>query len=273
MGQVPPPVNLLEGATTMAKFTRKEKKESARKSRGSRENKVDNAEKKLNRATNSARMRLEKMDIQPQTDNQFNLVETIDEKIITLVTGPAGSGKTLLTALSAAHALVNNEIEKIVLTRVMSTVGKDIGFLPGTEIEKTLPYLAPVLEYFSEFFGKEEVKKMIEAGVIQIVPVALLRGYTFKNAFIILDEAQNMSVHEFKTVLTRVGEGTKLVALGDLGQSDIGSVTFKSGLEDFSERLANYGGETDLIGQAKLGVEDILRSEVVRQIYNIYGEE
>lgn len=221
-----------------------------------------------------AQNRLSRLDVQPLSPGQRDLVQSIQENTVTLVSGCAGTGKSYLAAYHAVKSLANGDVDSIVITRAMTTVGKDIGFLPGTEIEKLMPYIAPILEYLYEFLGKEEVGKLIKADIIRIIPVALLRGYTFKNAFILLDESQNLTPHEFKTILTRIGEGSKLVSLGDLDQSDVDKKGFISGLEDFSEKLYRYTVEypnTKLdIDFVELTEEDIQRSEMVRQVLAIY---
>ncbi len=221
--------------------------------------------------------RLSRLDVQPMSLGQEDLIESIRKNTVTLVSGCAGTGKSYLAAYQAVKALANGDVDSIVITRAMTTVGLPIGYLPGTEIEKLMPYIAPILEYLYEFLGKEEVGKLIKADIVRIIPVALLRGYTFKNAFILLDESQNLTPHEFKTILTRIGEGSKLVSLGDLDQSDIDKKGFISGLEDFSERLYKYtlkNPDADLdIDFVELTEEDIQRSEMVRQVLEVYNTD
>lgn len=226
--------------------------------------------KKLSKLTKESGSRMDNVVVTPQTPNQHKLWENLQSKVLNIVSGPAGSGKTYLTAYAAAMALRNREVLNIFITRTMVTVGKDIGHLPGNEMEKMLPYVAPIMEYFSEFFGKEEVGKMLKAGVIRVVPVGLLRGYTFKDTFVIVDEAQNTTPHEFKTILTRVGENSQLVVLGDLDQSDLPPKAGKSGPHDFILRMKE---DSENIGLSMLTDDDVLRSELVKEVLAIYKNE
>jgi phosphate starvation-inducible PhoH-like protein len=228
------------------------------------------ANEKLHRTTQASEVRLGKIAVTPQTPNQKKLWETLQEKMLTVVVGPAGSGKTYLSAYAAATALVRKDVLNIFISRPMVTVGKEIGHLPGSELDKMLPYVAPMIEYFNEFFGPEEVQKMLKSKVIRVVPIALLRGYTFKDTFVIIDEAQNTTPHEFKTIITRMGEGSKMVVLGDLDQSDVNTRNFVSGPEDFVRRMHEPNKN---IGVAELTEEDILRSELVKDIVGIYKQD
>lgn len=226
--------------------------------------------KDFSRTTKASGATFNKVTITPKTDNQRKLVDTLDEKVLTIVVGPAGTGKTYLTAYAAAKALANKDVLNILITRSMITVGKEIGHLPGSEVDKMLPYVAPMLEYFSEFFGKEEVSKMIKADVIRVVPIALLRGYTFHDTFVILDESQNTTPHEFKTILTRIGDNSKMAVLGDIEQSDLGKGIRISGPEDFVRRMHE---PNEYIGVVELDENDILRSPIVKDIVKIYKQE
>lgn len=239
------------------------------------EAKKTKADKGFHKTTQAAEHRLEKMAVVPKTANQEILFKTLATKVLTFVLGPAGTGKSYISCYAAAKALASKEVEQILITRSMSTVGKDIGFLPGTEVEKVSPYLAPLLEALGEFMGKAEVEKLIKAEIIKIVPIALLRGYTFKRSFVILDEAQNLDTHELKTVLTRVGEGSQLVVLADTAQVDVTTRGFHMGLTDFIRRLEVYsqGIETNEIGVVRLTNEDVVRSELVKRILEIYDTE
>jgi phosphate starvation-inducible PhoH-like protein len=192
-----------------------------------------------------------------------------------MVTGPAGSGKTYLAVHAAAQALARKEVNQILVSRTMATVGAEIGHLPGTEVEKMAPYVAPMLEALNEFFGKYEVEKMIKAEIIKIVPVALLRGYTFKHSYVLIDEAQNMTAHELKTVLTRLGEGSKMAVMADVAQVDCTHRNFNSGLLDFMNRLLVYTQSvaSEFIGVVTLTNDDVVRSAIVREILEIYDVE
>lgn len=239
------------------------------------EKKKTKEDKGFHKTTQAAEHRLERHAVVPQTRNQEILCKTLQEKVLTFVLGPAGTGKSYLSCYAAAKALASKEVDQILITRSMVTVGKDIGFLPGTEVEKVSPYLAPLLEALGEFMGKAEVEKLIKAEIIKIVPIALLRGYTFKRSFVILDEAQNLDTHELKTVLTRVGEGSQLVVLADTAQVDVTARGFHMGLTDFIKRLEVYNNTNPSaeIGVVRLTNEDVVRSMLVRQILDIYDTE
>lgn len=226
---------------------------------------------------NAAASRFHKIEVVPRTENQKIFHELLKEKTITIGVGCAGTGKTFLAVYAAVRALAAGEVDSIVVTRAMTTVGKAIGHLPGTEQEKLMPYVAPMIEYLTEFLGKEEVAKMIKANIIRVIPIALLRGYTFKNAYIILDEAQNTTPMEFKTILTRIGEGSRMAILGDMQQSDIDRPGFTNGLREFIEKLDRHqelNPDADIdIGGVEFDLDDIQRSKIVREILEVYETE
>ena len=157
----------------------------------------------------------------PKTDKQGDLLKALRESNQVLVLGPAGTGKTYVTATVAADAYTLKDIDKIVITRPHIAVGKDIGFLPGTLEEKTYPWALPVLDVLVKHLGKGAVDTGIKNGNIEMAPLALMRGRSFESAFIIVDEAQNITTHELKMLLTRVGEGSTIVLNGDAQQSDL----------------------------------------------------
>jgi len=234
-------------------------------------------EKKTAAATDKASTRLRSVSVEPRTDNQADYLDILTSKTIAIGVGPAGTGKSYLAGYAAASAMAAGEVDGIVITRAMVTVGKEIGHLPGTEVEKMMPYVAPIIEVLSEMFGRVEVDKMMKANIIRLVPLALMRGYTFKNTFIIFDEAQNTSPHEFKTILTRIGEGSRMAVMGDIEQCDIQRTGFVSGLENFVDLLDAYEERTDSevpsIGYVEFDNDDVQRSEIVKQVLNIYLEE
>lgn len=238
---------------------------------GQMRNETKDSEKKKKKSkdkfTEKSSNNFKKLEIRPQTENQEKLHKILNNKILSFAFGPAGCGKTYLAVHAAVVALMRNEISKIVITRSMVAVGKELGYLPGDEKEKMLPYVAPMIEYLNEFLGKDEVTKLLKIGTIEIVSIALLRGYTFKNSFIILDEAQNTTPHELKTILTRIGENSKMAILADLDQSDIQKSNFISGPEDFCRRIDE---KSELMGFVELDENDVLRSEVVKEILKIY---
>ena len=156
-----------------------------------------------------------------KTDKQAEFLKALKEYNQVFVLGPAGTGKTYVTATYAADLYTLKEIDKIVVTRPHVAVGKDIGFLPGSLEEKVYPWALPVLDVLEKHWGKGTLETAIKNNNVEMAPLALMRGRSFDNAFIIVDETQNITVHELKMLLTRVGEGSTLVLNGDVQQSDL----------------------------------------------------
>lgn len=162
-------------------------------------------------------------DVHPRNKEQNFALHVLNDQTIPLVciTGRAGSGKTFLTLMSGLDAMLSGKYERIVVTRNMEPVGRDIGFLPGDIKEKMEPWMSPLMDNFRHHFkDKTYFEAMIDKGQIEIAPLSFIRGRTFNNAFIIVDEAQNASIHELKTVITRIGENSKIVLMGDTDQID-----------------------------------------------------
>jgi len=209
----------------------------------------------------------------PKSVNQQNYVEHLNDKDTDLIiaVGPAGTGKTLFACLKAISQLKNGEIRKLVVTRPVVTVEEEIGFLPGNINKKMDPWTRPIFDLFLEFFSKAELDNFIFNNVIEISPLAFMRGRTFKNSFIIADEMQNSSPNQMKMLTTRIGVNSKMVITGDLNQSDIPS---KNGLKDLIEKIDNYNiKNNDAVNSIKvvnLEKEDIERSDIVKNIINIY---
>jgi phosphate starvation-inducible PhoH-like protein len=157
----------------------------------------------------------------PRNDKQNDYLQALKHYSQVVVFGPAGTGKTYCVSTFAANQYHMKAIDKIVITRPHVAVGKDIGFLPGTLEEKSAPWALPVLDVLEEHLGKGVVETALKSGNIEVAPLALMRGRSFKNAFIICDEAQNISFHELKMLVTRVGENSSLILNGDLQQSDL----------------------------------------------------
>jgi len=203
----------------------------------------------------------------PKTDTQGKLIAALTGGNQVFILGPAGTGKTYVTATFAADLYITKEIDKIVITRPHVTVGKDIGYLPGTLEEKTYPWALPVLDVLIKHLGKGAVETGIKNGNIEMAPLALMRGRSFDNSFIIVDETQNITTHELKMLLTRVGEGSKIVLNGDVQQSD----------------LPNGDGLSKVIHLAKkhmlpvpvieFGIDDIVRSDICAQWVKIFLKE
>jgi len=161
-----------------------------------------------------------------------------DKTKIVLVVGPAGTGKTLLACSTAIYQLKNGNINKIIITRPMVTVEEDLGFLPGNIQKKMDPWTRPIFDIFGEYYSQCELNNMVQNNIIEISPLAYMRGRTFKNAFIIADEMQNSSPNQMLMLTTRIGVNSKMVITGDLNQSDKGGNT--SGLSDFMNKFKKY---------------------------------
>jgi phosphate starvation-inducible protein PhoH and related proteins len=157
----------------------------------------------------------------PRNDNQALYIKALEDSDQVIVFGPSGTGKTYVVSTFAANLYHLKVIDKIVITRPHIAVGKEIGFLPGTLEEKAAPWALPVLDVLEKKLGKGVVETAIKAGNIEVAPLALMRGRSFEDAFIICDESQNITFHELKMLLTRVGDGSKLVLNGDVMQSDL----------------------------------------------------
>jgi phosphate starvation-inducible PhoH-like protein len=209
----------------------------------------------------------------PKSTNQDKYVEYLNDENVDMIiaVGPAGTGKTLFACLKAISQLKNGEVKKLVVTRPVVTVEEDIGFLPGNIVKKMDPWTRPIFDLFLEFFSKSELDNFIYNNIIEISPLAFMRGRTFKNSFIIADEMQNSSPNQMKMLTTRIGVNSKMVITGDLNQSDIPS---KNGLKDLIERIDNYNiknnDEMSSIKIVNLEKEDIERSDIVKNIINIY---
>lgn len=190
------------------------------------------------------------------------------KKIIVLSIGPAGTGKTMLAVQMAIKLYKEKSIRKIIITRPAVSVDEEHGFLPGTLNQKMEPWVKPLLDVFEEYYHPKDVETMIEDGIIEIAPLAMMRGRTFKNAFIIADECQNTTSSQMKMLLTRVGEGSRMVITGDLNQADRPK---ENGLLEFCS-LYGQGGEYRMIAMAKFSAKDVERHPVVKEVLSIYKE-
>jgi phosphate starvation-inducible protein PhoH and related proteins len=203
--------------------------------------------------------------IKPRTEGQARYVEAIRQHDMTFCIGPAGCGKTYLAVASAVEALKTHRVRKIVLVRPAVEAGESLGYLPGDLQAKLNPYLRPLLDAIGEMVDYDQAKYLMEQEVIEVIPLAYMRGRTLNQAFIILDEAQNTTVGQMKMFLTRMGEGSKVVVSGDISQVDLpAGVT--SGLRDAVQRLQAIKG----IGFARLTETDIVRHALVQRIVMAY---
>lgn len=202
--------------------------------------------------------------LKAKTPNQERYIKAIKSKPLTFGLGPAGSGKTYIAASLAAQAVLNGEAEQIIVTRPAVEAGESLGFLPGELEEKFEPYIGAFRQVLEERLGKSRVEYMLKNGQIRPSPLAYMRGLTFKNAFVLMDEAQNATPKEMQLFLTRIGEGCTVVVNGDQDQSDIPG---KSGLIDAVERV----GYIPSVAVVRFGQQDIVRSGLVQEIVQAYS--
>lgn len=203
--------------------------------------------------------------IKPKTRGQKAYVHAIDNSMIVFGVGPAGTGKTYLAMAKAITAFKNNEVNRIILTRPAIEAGEKLGFLPGDLQSKVDPYLRPLYDALYEIMGGETFMKNMEKGLIEVAPLAYMRGRTLDNAYIVLDEAQNTTPAQMKMFLTRIGFGSKAIITGDLSQKDL-PFEAKSGLEI----ALNVIKDIDEISVCKLTSLDVVRHPLVQKIVNAY---
>jgi phosphate starvation-inducible PhoH-like protein len=205
--------------------------------------------------------------VKAKTIGQKKYVDAIDKNMIVFGVGPAGTGKTYLAMAKAITAFKNNEVNRIILTRPAIEAGEKLGFLPGDLQSKVDPYLRPLYDALYEIMGAESFLKNMEKGLIEVAPLAYMRGRTLDNAYIVLDEAQNTTPAQMKMFLTRIGFGSKAIITGDLSQKDLPKDT-KSGLE-VALKVLNKIEEISVI---HLGSEDVVRHPLVQKIVNAYED-
>ena len=203
--------------------------------------------------------------VRPKTVGQSEYVQAIDDNTVVFGIGPAGSGKTYLAVAKAVQALQTKQVSRIILTRPAVEAGEKLGFLPGTLNDKIDPYLRPLYDALRDMLDPEMIPKLMEAGIIEVAPLAYMRGRTLNDAFVILDEAQNTTPAQMKMFLTRLGFGSKIVVTGDISQVDLphGQV---SGLRIVRRILRNV----EDIHFADLGAKDVVRHQLVGRIVNAY---
>ena len=212
----------------------------------------------------------QRVNIQARNANQkLYLTKLYEESTsIVLAIGPAGTGKTMLAVQFGVKLFQEGKVDRIVVTRPAVSVEEDLGFLPGDLNEKMAPWTRPIFDVLGEYYQKKEIASMLEEGTIEISPLAYMRGRTFKNAYIVADEMQNATVSQMKMLLTRLGEGSKMVVTGDLAQADRVS---DNGLIDFCNLLEQkeYLEHIDII---RFDPKDIERHNAVKEVLAVYGE-
>jgi phosphate starvation-inducible PhoH-like protein len=192
-----------------------------------------------------------------------------DNKNIVFAVGPAGTGKTLLAVQTGIKLFQEGIVDKIIVTRPAVSVDEDLGFLPGTLNEKMAPWTRPIFDVLGEYYQAKDIAKMLEEGVIEISPLAYMRGRTFKNAYIIADEMQNATANQMKMLLTRLGENSKMVVTGDLNQADR---LDNNGLSEFCQLMQNVS-RLKYIDSIEFSARDIERHNAVKEVLAVYGDQ
>ena len=203
----------------------------------------------------------------PKNEKQDDLINAIKEAAITVTIGCAGTGKTYCSTGTVASLFMRGKYKKIVLTRANVPTGKSLGHFPGTVEEKMTPWLMPMLEVLTKAFGKGKYEYMLSKGEIEIQPIETIRGRSYEDALVLVDESQNLCMDELKAITTRLGENSKLVLMGDPAQSDV-----KNGrdLISFAYMCNKHGLNVPII---EFGVEDIVRSDIVADLVRMFIEE
>jgi phosphate starvation-inducible PhoH-like protein len=205
--------------------------------------------------------------IKAQTVNQQKLVEEYEKNDLIFAIGPAGTGKTYTAIALAVRALRNKEVKRIILTRPAVEAGENLGFLPGDLKEKLDPYLQPLYDGLKDMIPPKRLTSLLEDGVIEIAPLAFMRGRTLDNAFVILDEGQNATINQFKMFLTRMGRNAKFIVTGDITQVDLPKKHF-SGMIEAQRILQNIEG----IAMIEFDVRDVVRHPLVKKIIEAYDK-
>jgi len=208
--------------------------------------------------------------ILPRNIHQEDYIDLLDnpQKSIVFAIGPAGTGKTMLGVQMAIQELKQGNIDKIVVTRPAVSVDEQHGFLPGTLVDKMAPWTRPIFDVFEEYWNPKQIAGMVEEGIIEIAPLAYMRGRTFKNAWILADEMQNATPSQMKMLLTRIGDGSRIVVTGDLAQHDRGYED--NGLKDFIKNLSK--SNSPIIGLIQFEKQDVERHPAVIEVLKIYGD-
>jgi phosphate starvation-inducible PhoH-like protein len=211
----------------------------------------------------------QRVSLYARSPNQQTYLQKLQDetKSIVLAIGPAGTGKTMLAVQNGIKQFQEGLVDKIIVTRPAVSVDEDLGFLPGTLNEKMAPWTRPIFDVLGEYYQTKDIAKMLEEGVIEISPLAYMRGRTFKNAYIIADEMQNATVNQMKMLLTRLGEGSKMVVTGDLAQADRVN---DNGLVNFCGLLTSK--TLKHIDIVQFDHKDIERHNAVKEVLAVYGD-
>ena len=213
----------------------------------------------------------------PRSENQRRYVDALSnsDTSVVVATGPAGCGKTMFACSAAVQALKEGEIERVILTRPVVSVEEELGFLPGDIVRKMDPWLQPLFDVFLEYYTQREIDDMMANGVLEISPLGFMRGRTFKRVFVIADEMQNSTPGQMLMMLTRVGEGCKMVITGELKQSDLMVNGGRdNGLNHFMQRVRRYDpANCPEIQIVEMKMDDVERSAVVKRVLDIYKDQ
>jgi phosphate starvation-inducible PhoH-like protein len=201
--------------------------------------------------------------IQPKTLNQSYLLDAIEQADMVIATGPAGTGKTYISVNAAVNLLAKGEVKRIVMTRPNVSTGRSLGFFPGSIQEKLEPWLAPMISVLKKRLGPNDYQAKVHNGTIAIYPLETIRGASFEDTIILIDESQNLNYEEIKAMSTRLGEGSKMVFMGDPAQRD----TRDSGLVEFEKIIARYSLPIPVV---KFTVDDIVRSDLVGKLVRAF---
>jgi phosphate starvation-inducible PhoH-like protein len=212
-------------------------------------------------------IKLKRQSVVPKTLNQKRYLQAIDAHPITFGIGPAGTGKTYLAMAMAIRELLEGRVERIILTRPAVEAGEALGFLPGELQEKILPYLTPLYDAMNDMIGKEQTMQLVERGIVEIAPLAYMRGRTLANAFVVLDEAQNTTHEQMMMFLTRLGDGSRMVVTGDITQTDLPR-NKQSGLKEATRVLKDI----ERIRLFYFDGQDVVRHPLVQDIINAYAK-